>query len=102
METPLIGPAAYSISPSHAITNPENASGLPSPCREGRPLIFNTFDCSAAVALRATDTAVDGVEGAVGSGAEGGDGGNAHHDDEGQHDRVLDRGRAVVALQKLH
>ncbi len=34
-------------------------------------------------------------ERAVGVLAEGGDGGDAHHDDQGQHDRVFDRGRAV-------
>src|SRR5262249_42278400 len=33
-------------------------------------------------------------------GAEGGDGGDADHDDQGQHDRVLDRRRAVLVPQK--
>ena len=41
-------------------------------------------------------------EGAVGVGAEGGDGGDADHDDQGQHDGVLDRRRAVFLLQELH
>src|SRR5262245_15949376 len=46
-----------------------------------------------------------GVEGDVaervaGVGAEGGDRRDADHDDQGQHDRVLDRGRAVLAPQE--
>jgi len=43
----------------------------------------------------------DGTKGLVGVVAEGGDGGDAHHDDQGQHDGVLDRGRAVFALQEV-
>src|SRR6202022_2405093 len=35
-----------------------------------------------------------------GVGAQGRDGGDAHHDDEGEHDGVLDRGRAVFVLQE--
>src|SRR5688500_3137689 len=38
----------------------------------------------------------------VGVRAEGRDGGDAHHDDEREHDGVLDRGRAVFLLQELN
>src|SRR5262245_65676944 len=46
-----------------------------------------------------------GIEGDVperliGVAAEGGDGGDAHHNDQGQHHRVLDGGRAVFLLDK--
>src|SRR5262245_59064313 len=48
---------------------------------------------------------LDGVpicgEGLVGVGAQGRDGRDAHDDDQGQHDRVLDRRRAVLALQEV-
>src|SRR2546428_122071 len=37
----------------------------------------------------------------VGVGADRGDGGDAHHDDQGEHDGVFDRGRAVFPLQEL-
>src|SRR5262245_46483398 len=36
----------------------------------------------------------------VGVGAHGRDGREAHHDDQGQHDGILDRSRAVLSLQK--
>ena len=38
----------------------------------------------------------------VGVAAQGRDGGDAHHDDQGQHDRVLDGRRAVFTLQEVH
>src|SRR5262245_42766030 len=44
----------------------------------------------------------DGVERRVGVLAEGGDRGDAHHDDQRQHHRVLDGGRAVLALQEVN
>ena len=44
----------------------------------------------------------DGADGAVGVGAQRGDGGDADDDDQGQHDRVLDGGRAVFVLQEVH
>src|SRR5258708_17727345 len=50
----------------------------------------------------ARDGGTDGGEGVVGVLAEGGDGADADHDDQGQHDRVLDRRRAVFALQETH
>src|SRR5436309_3408461 len=50
----------------------------------------------------AADGAADGAEGAVGVVAQGGDGADAHDDDQGQHDRVLDGGRAVLGLDELH
>src|SRR5206468_6479074 len=49
---------------------------------------------------RAADSVADRGEGLVGVGAEGGDGGDADHDDQGQHDRVLDRRRAIFLLQE--
>src|SRR5262249_53306153 len=48
------------------------------------------------------DGAADLVEGAVGAGAEHADGGDADHDDQSQHDRVLDRRRAVFVFQEGH
>src|SRR5262245_19150310 len=44
----------------------------------------------------------DAGEGVVRVAAEGLDGGDAHHDDQGQHARVLDRRRAVFLLQELN
>src|SRR5207237_543413 len=44
----------------------------------------------------------DRGERGVGRGAEGGDGTNADHDDQGQHDRILDRRRAVFTLHKVN
>src|ERR1700733_4974878 len=55
-----------------------------------------------ATRLRAADLGADEGEGAVGVGADGGDGRDAHHDDQRQHDRVLDRRRAVFLLQEIH
>src|SRR5262245_22890849 len=49
---------------------------------------------------RATDRVADGGEGLVGVGAQGGDGRDAHDDDQGQHDRVLDGRRAIFTLQE--
>src|SRR5262249_39647484 len=40
--------------------------------------------------------------GALGVLAERLDGGDADHDDQRQHDRVFDRGRAVFPLQEVH
>src|SRR5207237_6811586 len=37
----------------------------------------------------------------VGVGADRRDGGDAHHDDQGEHDGVFDRGRAVFTLQEV-
>src|SRR5436305_13912510 len=42
----------------------------------------------------------DVAEGVGGVGAQGADGGDADHDDQGQHDRVLDRRRAVLGPQE--
>src|SRR5262245_24590210 len=44
----------------------------------------------------------NGREGAVGVGADRGDGRDAHHDDQGQHDGVLDRRRAIFLLEELN
>jgi hypothetical protein len=41
------------------------------------------------------------VENVTGVGAERGDGGYADHHDQGQHDRVLDRRRAVFTLHEI-
>src|SRR5207248_978786 len=59
------------------------------------------FRLGTGSARRAADLAADVAEGVVGVGAQGGDGGDAHHDDQGQHDGVLDRGRAILSLQKV-
>src|SRR5260370_11303115 len=48
------------------------------------------------------DGAADLGEGAVGIGAKGGDRRDADHDDQGQHDRVLDSRRAVFTLQEFN
>src|SRR5207245_2410068 len=48
------------------------------------------------------DLVADVVERVAGVGAEGADRRDADHDDQGQHDRVLDRRRAVVTLQEVH
>src|SRR5947209_5380357 len=44
---------------------------------------------------------LDGRERGVGVLAQGRDGADAHHDDQGEHDRVLDGGRAVFGLDEL-
>src|SRR5262245_43306546 len=44
----------------------------------------------------------DGVERVAGIGAERADGRDADHNDQGQHDPVLDSRRAVFSLQKIH
>src|SRR6266851_9044227 len=49
-----------------------------------------------------SDGAADLAEGRVGVAAERGDGGDADHDNQGQHDRVLDGRRAVFTLQKIN
>src|SRR4051812_32403292 len=46
--------------------------------------------------------AVHGGERLAGALAQGRDGRDADDDDEGEHDRVLDRGRAVLGLDELH
>src|SRR5437899_2182584 len=67
--------------------------------------------CSAArqalVDLGATsrggaDRRADGGERRVGVLTQGGNGADADHDDQGQHDRVLDGRRAVFTLQELN
>src|ERR1051325_1158549 len=58
-------------------------------------------DLALATGLRC-ERGADVGEGLVGVGAEGRDGGDAHHDDQGQHDGVLDRRRAIFLLQKRH
>src|SRR5262249_18705134 len=47
------------------------------------------------------DSGADSGERGVGGLAEDGDGADAHDDDQGEHDGVLDRGRAVFRLQEL-
>src|SRR5579884_2598390 len=49
----------------------------------------------------ATQNIGDRSEFAVGVGADQLDGPNAHHDNQGQHDGILDRGRAVLAVDEL-
>src|SRR4051812_40424076 len=49
----------------------------------------------------AADGLADGVEGLVRRRAQGGDGDEAHHHDQGEHDRVLDGGRAVLGFEEL-
>src|SRR6516162_1732986 len=44
---------------------------------------------------------LNGRERSVGILSQSRDGADAHHDDQGEHDRVLDRGRAVFRLQEL-
>jgi hypothetical protein len=57
----------------------------------------------ARSSLRSCGT--DGVghrcKGSVGIRAQGRDGGNAHHDDEGKHDRVFDGSRAVFTAEEV-
>src|SRR6516164_6034114 len=48
------------------------------------------------------DLGGDVAEGVVGVGAQGRDGRDADHDDQGEHDGVLDRGRAALVLQEAH
>src|SRR5262249_19546176 len=73
-----------------------------------RPFLVNTRKPKKTTvpvrALRAggADGAADLAEGRVGVAAERGDGGDADHDNEGQHDRVFDGGRAVFTLQKIN
>src|SRR5262245_8117323 len=55
----------------------------------------------SALATGAADDAADGGKGLIGVGAQGRDGRDAHHDDQGQHDGVLDRGRAVFRLEEI-
>src|SRR5262249_38980407 len=76
-------------------------------CRQKRrtparliPAGFTAAGGSAGSAARIERVAGLG-EGGVGVGAQRGDGGDADHDDQGQHDRVLDRRRAVLTLQEL-
>src|SRR3954449_10408862 len=57
--------------------------------------------CPAHSAGGGADGVADGGERALGVVAQGRDGGDAHHDDQGQHDRVLDGRRAVLTLQEL-
>ena len=47
------------------------------------------------------DGGADEGEGAVGVRPEAGDGRDANDDDQGEHDRILDRCRAVFLLEKL-
>src|SRR5438105_4433312 len=51
-------------------------------------------------AARRADALAGVAEGVVGVGAQARDGGDAQHDNEGKHDGVLDRGRAVFVLQE--
>src|SRR5260370_936136 len=73
----------------------------------GRPGGWGKPGSRAGSQVRSTSTlARDGGaharEGVVGVLAEGGDGADADHDDQGQHDGVLDGGRAVFTLQEVH
>src|SRR5689334_7668588 len=54
----------------------------------------------STVSLLDLDRGADEAEGLVGVRAEGRDGGDADHDDEGQHNGVLNRGRAIFLLQE--
>ena len=56
---------------------------------------------SAHSARRRTDFLANGVERAVGVLAERRDGCQADHDDQGQHDRVLDGRRAIFAFTEI-
>src|SRR3989442_1771111 len=56
----------------------------------------------SASAAGALDLVADVGEGVAGVGAQGSDGRDAHHDDQGQHDGMLDRGRAVFVLQETY
>jgi len=58
-------------------------------------------DSCDKVRSASADGGADRRERLVGVATEGRDGGDAHHDDEGQHDCVFDRGRAVFSLMKL-
>src|SRR5262249_17813517 len=57
--------------------------------------------CGGASARGRGDLVADVLERVAGVGAEGADRRDAHHDDQGQHDGVLDRGRAVFVLQEV-
>ena len=50
---------------------------------------------------RAADGVADTGEGGVGVLPDGGDGADAHHDNQGEHDGVLDCGRAVFTRQEF-
>src|SRR6516162_7189076 len=50
----------------------------------------------------AADGGADVGEGVVGGGAQVGDGDDAHHDDQGQHHRVLHSRRAVFVPHERH
>src|SRR5947207_39613 len=67
---------------------------------------FGLGECRVRVTAHSAGGGADGVadggERGLGVVAQGGDGGDAHHDDQGQHDRVLDGRRAVLTLQELH
>src|SRR5438552_13813239 len=70
-----------------------------------RPLLrpLSTVHCPLRCGLAAggVDRGGDLVEGAFGVAAQGADGGDADHDDERQHDRVLDGRRAVFVPQEI-
>ena len=65
--------------------------------RERAPQIAGTLRAAGAA-----DLGADVAEGVVGVAAQRRDGGDAYHEDQGQHDCVLDRRRAVLVLQKVH
>src|SRR5437660_1372987 len=64
------------------------------------PTRFGPLLTSLGSAAGLADLGADVAEGVVGVGAERRDRRDAHDDDQGQHDGVLDRGRAVFVLQE--
>src|SRR5262249_8378659 len=90
-------------------------SGLRTPCsglekREprgpsgfrGSPKTASRSNCAGLAGAGLADLRADVGEGVVGVGAQSRDGSDAHHDDQGQHDSVLDRGRAALVLQETY
>src|SRR5262249_47269144 len=77
---------------------PRDEAG-PGERRSPRPASFSGCGVSSAAGL--ADLGADVAEGVVGVGAEGGDRRDADDDDQGEHDRVLDRRRAVLVPKEV-
>jgi hypothetical protein len=77
---------------------------------DGKPVV-RVFDKGAGQAARSLaqlsktlatgNLGADVAEGVISVGAQGRDGRDAHNDNQGEHDGVLDRGRAVFVLQEV-
>src|SRR5436309_11674771 len=65
------------------------------------PIFLRSRDSALRSAAGAADGIGDVLERGLGVAAQGRDGADADDDDQGQHDRVLDGGRAVVDVDAL-